>query len=212
MNRSVSKEYNELLKKTENLRKEESAFPRGNLRVRNIKGKEYYYLQFREGNHVRSSYVKKEEFPTLSKQIENRNKVKKELDAAKKRLAAYENALGIHSSYRPVKKVDYEDYTLFMSSLAHDYKRLGRREFLEKYDISKHRGLNKRYLRGFIDYISGIENRSGRKTNDLVLDPYTYLMYFKYGEKSVLETELKKAIPSFLKQGLLVTSVQEAVK
>ena len=211
MNRAVLKEYKELLKKRNTLRSEAGTLPKGNLRVRNINGRDYYYLQFREGNHVRSRYVKKVEVSTLSKQIERRNKIKDELKTVKTRLDAYELALGVHSTYRPVKEVDYQDYTLFISSLAHDYKRLGHRGFLEKYDISKYRGLNKRYLRGFIDYITGIENRSARKTNDLVLDPYTHLMYFKYGDKSVLEQELKKAIPAFLNQGLLVTSIQEAV-
>ena len=211
MNKTIFKEYNALLKKTEALRKKEDSLPKGNLRTRIINGKDYYYLQFRDGRHVRSRYVKKEEVPALSKQIEERNAVRKRLEEAKTRLAVYEQSLCIHSSYRPVKNVDYQEYSLFMSLLAHDFKRLGRNGFLEKYDISKHRGLNKRYLRGFIDDITGIENRSARKTNDLVLDPYTHLMYFKYGDKSVLEQELKKAIPAFLNQGLLVTSVQEAV-
>ncbi len=175
-------------KETNALRKEETALPKGKLRVRKIKGRDYYYLQFREGKHVRSQYVKRSEVPKLSKQIERRAAIKGKLEETKTRLAAYEQLLGIHRTYRPVKGIDYQDYTLFMSSLAHDYKRLGRDGFLEKYDISKHRGLNKRYLRGFIDYITGIESRSARKTNDLVLDPYTHLMYFKE-----LALEIKKA-------------------
>ena len=84
-------------------------------------------------------------------------------------------------------------------------------DFIRKYDVSKYRGLNKRYLAGYLDYINGIERRSVRRTNDLVLDPYTYLMYYKYGNKEVLNEELKRAIPAFLNRGLLITNVQEAV-
>ena len=36
-------------------------------------------------------------------------------------------------------------------------------------------------------------------------------MYFKYNDKSSLDEELKRAIPAFLNQGLLVTTIQEAV-
>lgn len=35
--------------------------------------------------------------------------------------------------------------------------------------------------------------------------------YTKYGQKDILQEELKKAIPSFLCRGLLITTVQEAV-
>ena len=98
-----------------------------------------------------------------------------------------------------------------MSTVAHDYKTLSMDIFSEKYDTTKYRGLNKRYLLAFLDYINGIERQNTRKTNDLVLDPYTYLLYYKYGDKTVLEEELKKAIPAFLNRGLLITNVQEAV-
>ncbi len=46
----------------------------------------------------------------------------------------YVKILNIHSSYRPVNNVDYEDYTLFMSTVAHDYKSLEFDAFIEKYD------------------------------------------------------------------------------
>ena len=36
-------------------------------------------------------------------------------------------------------------------------------------------------------------------------------MYYKYGDQSVLDAELKRAIPAFLNRGLLITNVQEAV-
>lgn len=95
-----------------------------------------------------------------------------------------------------------------MSTVAHDHKKMDPADFARKYDISKYRGLNKRYLAGYLDYILGIDRGNTQRTNDLVLDPYTYLMYYKYGDQSVLDAELKRAIPAFLNCGLLITNVQ----
>ena len=129
----------------------------------------------------------------------------------KRAITEYSRVIGRHETYRPQKNVDYESYTLFMSSVAHDYKRMGLEQFLVHYDTSKHRGIQKRYLKGFIDYMTGINRPNTRKGNDLVLDPYTFLMYFKYGDQSVLQQSLSRAISSFLNYGLLITEVQEAV-
>lgn len=192
-------------------RKRLEGYPKGTLRRRTIKGGEYYYLQYRDGKHVRSQYVRAAEVADLIDMIEERRVLEKRIKEMQSRLEHYARILGIHRSYRPVKDVDYKDYTLFMSTVAHDYKTLELESFIEKYDVSKYRGINKRYIDGFLDYISGIDRGITRKTNDLVLDPYTYLMYFKYGNKDVLKQEVQKAIPAFLNKGLLITNVQEAV-
>ncbi|WP_185752322.1 hypothetical protein [Butyrivibrio sp. AE2032] len=176
-----------------------------------IKGKEYHYLQYREGKHVKSRYIKSDDVSKLQLELETRKDLEKQAQEIENRLTMYAKLLGIHRSYRPVKDVDYEKYTLFMSTVAHDHKSMSQEEFLKKYDITKYRGINKRYLAGYLDYICDIERPITRKTNDLVLDPYTYLMYFKYDQKDVLNEELQRAIPAFLCRGLLITNVQEAV-
>jgi len=204
-------EYVSIQKDLSTIQIEIAACPQGSLRKREIKGRYYYYLQHREGKQVKSLYVTADEAPQIQIEIEHRKDLEQQAKDLRARLSRYAKLLGVHNSYRPIKNVDYEDYTLFMSSVAHDYKRLDFETFIEKYDVSKYRGINKRYLAGFLDYINGIESQSFRKTNDLVLDPYTYQMYYKYGNKEVLQEELKRAIPAFLKRGLLITSVQEAV-
>lgn len=203
--------YNNMAKELADLKDSIKSYPRGSLRRRVIKERLYYYLQYREGNHVRSRYVKPDEVDKLLSDIEIRKELEKKEQLLEKRLLRYSELIGIHRSYRPVRNVDYEGYTLFMSTVAHDHKTMSPDDFLDKYDVSKYRGLNKRYLAGFLDYINDIDRHSVRKTNDLVLDPYTYLMYFKYGQKDILNEELKKAIPAFLNRGLLITTVQEAV-
>ena len=203
--------YNKMTEELTDLKDRIKNCPRGSLRRRIIKEKPYYYLQYREGDHVRSRYVKPDEVDNLQAEIEIRKKLENQERALKKRLIRYAKLIGIHRSYRPVKNVDYKGYTLFMSTVAHDHKTMNPDDFLDKYDVSKYRGLNKRYLAGFLDYINDIDRHNIRKTNDIVLDPYTYLMYFKYGQKDILNEELKKAIPAFLNRGLLITTVQEAV-
>ena len=204
-------EYYTIEKKLKQLKSSLSEYPKGAIRRRSIKGKEYFYLQYREGKQVKSDYIRADEVPVISKRIEERKETEEQIRLLQSKAESYAKTLGMHRSYRPVKDVDYKEYTLFMSSVAHDYKLLKPEAFIEKYDVSKYRGLNKRYLAGFLDYISGIERNTVRRTNDLVLDPYTYLMYFKYGDKDSLNQELKKAIPAFLCRGLLITNVQEAV-
>lgn len=184
---------------------------KGSLRKRMIKGREYYYLQYREDGHVRSDYIALDKIESIRLEIAERKRIEVQIKRLQERLIRYAKLIGIHRSYRPVRNVNYDDYTLFMSTVAHDYKTLGRENFIVKYDVSKYRGINKRYLAGFLDYVSGIERQNMRKTNDLVLDPYTYLMYYKYGDKDALNEELKRAIPAFLNRGLLITNVQEAV-
>jgi hypothetical protein len=206
-----TKEYNTIEHKLADLRRRIGNCPKGNIRRRMIKGREYFYLQFREGEHVRSQYISADSLKKIRREVEKRKELEQEAKKLEARLNSYAKLLGIHRNYRPVKDVDYEDYTLFMSTVAHDYKKLGADGLIEKYDITKLRGINKRYLAGFWDYINGIESRNTRRTNDLVLDPYTYLMYFKYGDKEALDRELKHAIPAFLNRGLLITNIQEAV-
>ncbi len=204
-------EYDKLTKEISELKARIQACPKGSLRKRMIRGKEYYYLQYREGEHVKSRYVKADEVPQILAEIENRKSMENTTREMQSRLERYADLIGKHTNYRPVRNVDYAAYTLFMSTVAHDHKSMDRDSFFEKYKESKFRGLNKRYLAGFLDYISGIERQKFRKTNDLILDPYTYLMYFKYGDKEVLDKELERAIPAFLNRGLLITNVQEAV-
>ena len=188
-----------------------NALPKGYIQSKRIRGQLYYYLQFREGSKVKTQYIPKDDLQEMRQKIKER----KELERRLKTLLAEEEQLAVllgrHIIYRPVKNIDYEEYTLFMSTVAHDYKRMNSKDFLEKYKPSVYRGLKKKYIKGFLDWLKGSYEVNIRKGNELVLDPYTYYMYFDVGEKSVLQEELKSAIPEFLNQGLLITDIQEAV-
>lgn len=46
--------------------------PKGSLRARNIKGYEYYYLNYRDGKQVKSDYVPAKDVDELRNKIERR--------------------------------------------------------------------------------------------------------------------------------------------
>jgi hypothetical protein len=54
------------------LEEENKTLPRGSIRRRLVRGREYYYLQYREGIHVRSKYVKKAELEHLQQNLKRR--------------------------------------------------------------------------------------------------------------------------------------------
>ena len=211
MNDFLLKQYNDLTGELKEILVEIESLPKGYVRCREIAGKYYYYLQFRDGKTVRSKYLSEEERRSVEPAISRRKELLGRKRELQRNIGILAQNLGIHH-YRPVKTVDYSEYTLFMSHVAHEFKRLGKIRFLSEVDTKKYRGIKKRYLRGFVDYLSGDVQTDFRRSDDLVLDPYTYQMYFEYGQKDVLEEELKKAIPAFLNQGLLITNVQEAVR
>ena len=66
-------------------------YPRGalNIRRKKVKGKEYvyHYLVRREGKKVINLHISEQNLPKLKKQIEEREKCRKEILAYKKRIA-----------------------------------------------------------------------------------------------------------------------------
>ncbi len=209
--KNIQIEYSELENKLKEVQSEISELKKGNLRKKTINGREYYYLQYRQDGHIRSDYIRYDSVNNIKIEIEHRKELERTASDLEHRLLRYAMLMGIHRSYHPIKNIDYSSYTLFMSTVAHDYKKMELDDFVKKYNTAKFRGLNKRYLAGFYDYINGIDRSNMRKTNDLVLDPYTYVMYFKYNNKEVLDEELKRAIPAFLNRGLLITDIKKTL-
>lgn len=116
---------------------------------------------------------------------------------------------------KPKRFVNYNRYTLFISFLAHELKRLGIDNFIKTFKNKKYYGINKKYLDGYIEYLENKKHGHSivcnKQYNRLVVDPYVYTAYYKYGDKSVVNRALDNAIPEFLNKGLLITETQEAV-
>jgi hypothetical protein len=116
---------------------------------------------------------------------------------------------------RPKFFVNYDKLTLFSSELAHDYKRLGFKDFYKKYKNVKYNKVLTRYLRAYTLWLYNKENNIKYEYTDipkvLIVDRFVYDCYFKHNRKYIFNDSLKEAVPEFLKYGFLVTEVQEAV-
>lgn len=76
----LEEEYQRSLRVTAALEREVADLPKGSIRTRDIGGHEYFYLQWRDGKHVRSRYIKKGEVDELRRQLDLR---KSHLEALK---------------------------------------------------------------------------------------------------------------------------------
>lgn len=212
------KQYKKLCDERKILAEELKHFPVGSIQQKKIKNRLYYYRQFREGTTVKTLFVPTERIDEVRKDINRRKVIEKRLKEINGEIRQVIKALGsdVHSipnfqDYKPVKNIDYKDYTMYMSHLAHEIKRLGKEEFLIEYSDVKENGVRARYLKALISYLSKSKVVKGYSSANLVLDPLTYQMYFDFGKKEILNSRIEKAVPEFLAQGLLITNIQEAV-
>lgn len=93
----LQEEYGRCLNVIKSLQLKANSYPRGALNVRRkiINGKKYvyHYLVRRDGKNVINQHIAEENIPALQKQIEERDKYRKEILAYKKRLVYLEKLL-----------------------------------------------------------------------------------------------------------------------
>lgn len=85
----MREEYDRLNRIIAKVEQEIKELPKGYISEKNIHGKKYYYLQYREDDKVRSVYLKKGELDTYRDLIDRRNELMgklKELKADRKKL------------------------------------------------------------------------------------------------------------------------------
>ena len=115
---------------------------------------------------------------------------------------------------KPKRFVNYKKLTLFMSHLAHEFKRMGTEEFIKKYKNFKCHGVYKKYLDGYIEYHTnkskGITIECTEHPKTVVVDPVVHVLYFKNKDYNIINELLPNAVPELLKRGILLTEVQEA--
>lgn len=92
MGESLQKEYQALLARKLELEGAAAALPKGSLCLKTIRGRQYWYLQFREGGKVCSRYVREKEREALAEKIQLRKSYKAELPQVRRRLAKLEQA------------------------------------------------------------------------------------------------------------------------
>ena len=114
------------------------------------------------------------------------------------------------------RDINYEELGLLESYLMHEYKRIGREEFISKYkDIektTKELELDKDYLVNFVkaivSYFSGAETKSATKMFIADVRDYSFIEEMS---KNEINDIYKNSIKSFRDFGFLYSEICEAI-
>lgn len=87
-------EYYRSLNRSRSIESSLSELPKGSLQRKMIKGKQYWYLMFREGDKVRSTYVPEGEVDEMAVKLKLRKEQLTEIREQKKTRKQIEKALG----------------------------------------------------------------------------------------------------------------------
>lgn len=91
---TLAEEYDRFLRIAAAIRAELERLPKGSLRKRNLKGRIYYYLQYRDGGHVRSDYVPRGKVEETERAIARRRELAAALKERERSIRQIERALG----------------------------------------------------------------------------------------------------------------------
>ena len=90
----LAEEYDRSARMVRVLDEEISSLPRGSIREKNIGNRTYYYLQYRDGKHVRSEYVPRADVEGLRMQLEQRSRCIGERKEQERAMRQIERVLG----------------------------------------------------------------------------------------------------------------------
>lgn len=90
----LSEEYARSLRLSRLMEKELTTLPKGSVRVRTIRGREYYYLNHREGDRVISDYIPASEVEEVRAKVDRRRELKAALKEQERSRKQIERALG----------------------------------------------------------------------------------------------------------------------
>lgn len=88
----LTKEYEDLLRQREKIKRNFASAVQGYISKKKINGKEYCYLQTRSGDKITSKYLKRSEVDAVTAQIALRKEYERALPAISKRLREIETA------------------------------------------------------------------------------------------------------------------------
>lgn len=72
----LEEEYSRSLRLSQAMENELASLPKGSIRERKIGEREYYYLNYREGDKVKSDYIQADAVDELNKKIDRRRELK----------------------------------------------------------------------------------------------------------------------------------------
>ncbi|MDM8270210.1 hypothetical protein [Thermophilibacter provencensis] len=90
----LREEYARSLRLGHLMEKELASLPKGSVRVRMIRGREYYYLNHREGDRVLSDYIPASEVEVVRTMVARRKELKAALKEQERSRKQIERALG----------------------------------------------------------------------------------------------------------------------
>ena len=90
----LEEEYGRSARLSKLMQAEFDSLPKGSLRARSIKGREYYYLNYRVGDKVKSDYVRAADVDDMRRKIERRKELKIALEEQERSRRQIERALG----------------------------------------------------------------------------------------------------------------------
>lgn len=87
-------EYDRSMRVIHAIQAEQKALPKGSVQEKLIGGRKYLYLQYRDGNKVRSDYIKESDIDNIRSGLKKRKDNDKALKELKKSIEQIEKALG----------------------------------------------------------------------------------------------------------------------
>lgn len=90
----LQEEYDRINDSLDSLIKNINALPKGSIVMKKINNKEQPYLQWREGDKVKSKYIKSEELNQIQNEVARRKEFEHNLKSIKKRKKGLEKVVG----------------------------------------------------------------------------------------------------------------------
>ena len=90
----LEEEYDRSMRLSGHIEEELASLPKGSVRARNIKGHEYYYLTYRDGDKVRSNYIPADQVAEVRQKVERRKQLKAALKEQAQTRKQIKRALG----------------------------------------------------------------------------------------------------------------------
>lgn len=90
----LEEEYGRSVRLSRHMAEELASLPKGSVRAREIRGREYYYLNFREGDKVRSQYIPAAEIDEIRSKLARRKELLAAMKEQERSRKQIERALG----------------------------------------------------------------------------------------------------------------------
>lgn len=131
-------EQNKILQRIEELEREISALPPGNVSTKTVKGKEYYYHRYTINGKRNEDYIDFEKVEELRNQIEKRKELEAELKVLKRSLPSSKPAKKKKDSHEFLTYVRIDDQLKSYASHVKSYKKRECYSKLQDYVFGEH--------------------------------------------------------------------------